>query len=168
MNHVFLGLGTNLGQRRLNLKRAVAGLAAGMRITAVSPVYETPPWGVTEQPPFLNMCLAARTTLSPPALLAFAKNLEIEMGRKPAERWGPRLIDIDLLFYDNLIVSDGTIAVPHPRLHERAFVLAPLADIGPDFVHPLRGLTVTQMAAAVDMAGVKQRSDIQLQIPMLS
>ena len=162
MNHVFLGLGTNLGQRRLNLQRAVAGLAAGVTITAVSPVYETPPWGIMDQPHFLNVCLSAQTTLSPPALLAFAKNLEIEIGRQPAERWGPRLIDIDLLFYDNLIVDDERVTTPHPRLHERPFVLAPLADVAPDFIHPWRGLTVTEMAAAVDMAGVKQRPDLQL------
>ena len=162
MNHVFLGLGTNLGQRRLNLQRAVTGLAAGVSVTAVSPVYETPPWGMRDQPNFLNMCLAAQTTLPLPALLAFAKNLEIEIGRQPAERWGPRLIDIDLLFFDNLISDDERVTIPHPRLHERAFVLAPLADVAPDFVHPRYGLTVTQMAAAVDMAGVKQRPELQL------
>lgn len=161
MNHVFLGIGTNLGQRRLNLQRAISGMAAGVTITAVSPLYETPPWGMTEQPHFLNLCLAGRTSLSPPALLAFAKNLEVEMGRQPAERWGPRLIDIDLLFYDNLVIDDEHVTVPHPRLHERAFVLAPLADIAPYFVHPLRGLTVMQMAAAVDMVGVEQRPDRQ-------
>jgi len=164
MNHVFLGLGTNLGQRRLNLQRAVVGLAAGMTITAVSPIYETPPWGMTDQPHFLNLCLAARTTLSALALLAFAKNLEAEMGRQPAERWGPRLIDIDLLFYDNLIIDNEHITVPHPRLHERTFVLAPLADVAPDFVHPLCGLTVTQMAAAVDIGEIKPRSDVQLSL----
>lgn len=165
MKDVFLGLGANLEQRCLNLQRAIAGLAAGMTITAVSPVYETPPWGMLEQPHFLNICLAGKTALSPRALLAFARNLEIEMGRQPAERWGPRLIDIDLLFYDNLIINDSQVTAPHPRLHERAFVLAPLADIAPDFIHPLRGLTVTQMAAAVDMAGVKQRPDCRGKLP---
>lgn len=167
MNHVFLSLGTNLGQRRRNLQRAVSGLTAAMRITAVSPLYETSPWGLPDQPDFLNLCLAGKTRLSPPSLLTFAKNLESEIGRQPAERWGPRLIDIDLLFYDNLIIDDVYLTVPHPRLHERPFVLVPMADIAPDFVHPLYGMTVTQMAAAVDMVGVKQRSDFSLEISIV-
>lgn len=155
MNELYLGLGTNLGNRLENLQRAVAGLAAEMSITAVSPIYQTPPWGVTNQPDFLNCCLAAETDLSPKELLTFIKNLETKIGRQPGKRWGPRLIDIDLLFYVNQIVKTDKLTVPHPRLHEREFVLRPLADIAPDFVHPLLGQTVVEMLTAVPPTDIK-------------
>lgn len=150
VSRILLGLGTNLGDRRQNLRRAIAGLKDRVTVTAVSPVYETEPWGIKEQPPYLNICLAGTTALTPHAFLEFAKTLESRMGRRPTVRWGPRLIDIDLLFYDDLVLQDDTLTVPHPRLTERAFVLAPLADIAPDLVHPQTGQTVADMLAAVD------------------
>ena len=156
---LFLALGTNLGDRRENLRRAVRALAGLMVIEAISPIYETAPWGLAEQPNFLNMCLSATTGLLPRPLLAKIKDLEIRLGRKPGPRWGPRLIDIDLLFYDDLIlqVEDAEgLTIPHPRLAERAFVLAPLADIAPQFRHPQTGLSAAQMAAAVDLTSARK------------
>jgi 2-amino-4-hydroxy-6-hydroxymethyldihydropteridine diphosphokinase len=154
MATVYLSLGTNLGQRRQNLERAVAGLGEVMAITAVSPIYQTPPWGLTDQPDFLNLCLEATTTLTPPDLLHFTRQLEKELGREKTVRWGPRLIDIDILFYDDLILRSEELTIPHPRMAERAFVLVPLADIAPDLVHPETGQTVAEMVTAVDTAGL--------------
>jgi 2-amino-4-hydroxy-6-hydroxymethyldihydropteridine diphosphokinase len=159
VSQVFLSLGTNMGQRRVNLRRAVVGLTAGMTITAVSPVYETEPWGGVEQPSFLNLCLAGATSKTALDLLLFCKTVEVVLGRQPSVRWGPRLIDIDLLFYDDLIQQDKQLTLPHPRLEERAFVLAPLADIAADFVHPQNGLTVAQMLAAVDVSTVRKTAE---------
>jgi 2-amino-4-hydroxy-6-hydroxymethyldihydropteridine diphosphokinase len=151
---VYLGLGTNVGQRRQNLERAVAGLGEVMAITAVSPIYQTPPWGLTGQPDFLNLCLEATTTLAPLDLLHFTRQLERELGREKTVRWGPRLIDIDILFYDDLILRSEELTIPHPRMAERAFVLVPLADIAPDLVHPQTGQTVREMVTAVDTSGL--------------
>ena len=155
MQPIYLGLGTNLGDRAANLQAALAGLAKKLVITAVSPIYQTPPWGVTNQPDFLNLCLAAETDLPPVELLSFVKNLENELGREPAERWGPRLIDIDILFYANEVIETENMTIPHARLEGRAFVLRPLADIAPDFVHPVLGKTIAELAAAVDGEGIR-------------
>ena len=151
---ILLGLGTNLGDRRANLQRAVRALTALTRIRAISPVYQTAPWGLTDQPDFLNLCLFATTTLPPHSLLAELKQLERTLGRQPGRRWGPRLIDVDILFYGAQTINEAGLTIPHPRLAERAFVLAPLADIAPDWPHPQTGLTVAQMLAAVDTSGV--------------
>ncbi|MCB8979690.1 MAG: 2-amino-4-hydroxy-6-hydroxymethyldihydropteridine diphosphokinase [Ardenticatenaceae bacterium] len=155
MHTIYLGLGTNLGDRVANLQAAVAGLSARMMITAVSPIYQTPPWGVTDQPDFLNLCLKAQTDLPPVELLAFVKNLEVELGRQPAKRWGPRFIDIDILFYAKQLVETENMTIPHPRLTERAFVLRPLADIAPDFVHPVLGETIAALSARVVDDGIR-------------
>jgi 2-amino-4-hydroxy-6-hydroxymethyldihydropteridine diphosphokinase len=156
MSQVYLSLGTNLGDRRLSLQRAVKGLERELWVTEVSPVYETEPWGVKNQPDFLNICVAADTTKSPSTLLAFTKELEAALGRLPSIRWGPRIIDIDILYYDQLILSNGRLRIPHPRLAERAFVLVPLGDIAPDLVDPKSGLSVKQMLLAVDKSGVRR------------
>lgn len=155
MQTIYLGLGTNLGDRTANLQAALDGLAEKLVITAVSPLYQTPPWGVTDQPDFLNLCLAAETDLPPTELLTFVKNLEVELGRQPAKRWGPRHIDIDILFYANQLVETENMTIPHPRLAERAFVLRPLADIAPDFVHPVLGETMADLAARVADEGIR-------------
>jgi dihydropteroate synthase/2-amino-4-hydroxy-6-hydroxymethyldihydropteridine diphosphokinase len=132
----YLSLGSNLGDRLQNLRDAVAALErAGVLLLDLSPVYETAPWGLTDQPPFLNMAVAARTSLEPRALLRLLQQIERDLGRLPAERWGPRLIDIDLLFYDDLVIEEADLVVPHPRLHERAFVLVPLVEIAPRLQH---------------------------------
>ena len=155
MQAIYLGLGTNLGDRAANLQAAVIGLAKELVITAVSPLYQTAPWGVTDQPDFINMCLAAETALSPIELLTFIKDLEVEIGRLPSKRWGPRLIDIDLLFYANQILETENLKIPHPELAERAFVLCPLADIAPNFVHPVLRQTIAALAAKVGDEGIR-------------
>ncbi|VAW41702.1 2-amino-4-hydroxy-6-hydroxymethyldihydropteridinepyrophosphokinase [hydrothermal vent metagenome] len=163
MSEIVLGLGTNLGDRLDNLQQAVDGLAREMSITAVSSIYQTHPWGIIDQPDFLNCCLMAETDLSPQELLTFIKNLEAEIGRLLGKRWGPRLIDIDILFYANQILETEKLTIPHPGLHERAFVLRPLADIAPDFVHPLLGQTVSELLTAVPPTDIKPYLDVNLQ-----
>jgi 2-amino-4-hydroxy-6-hydroxymethyldihydropteridine diphosphokinase len=121
-----------------------------------SPVYETEPWGVTDQPAFLNMVVKGKTLLAPVALLARLKHLEIELGRIPSMRYGPRQIDLDILFYADIILATPALNIPHPGLQERAFVLVPLADLAPDFVHPVLGKPIHTLLAAVDRSGVKR------------
>ncbi len=138
MNHaVYLALGTNLGERHANLRAAIEALSPDVKVIAESKVYETPPWGYENQPAFLNMAVKCETNLEPESLLKRLKQFEVQLGREQSFHWGPRLIDIDVLFYDDLILKSESLIIPHPRLHERAFVLVPLADIAPDFVHPV-------------------------------
>ena len=156
MSQMYLSLGSNLNERYDNLRRAVAKLAEYFAITALSPVYASEPWGDTDQPTFLNMCVAAATSAAPRDVLHLIKGIEAEMGRQPSRRSGPRLIDIDILFYDKLVLADPELTVPHPLLAERAFVLAPLADIIPDYHHPQTDLTVQEMLDRVDATGVER------------
>lgn len=153
---LYLALGTNLGDRFANLQAAIAALPPAVRVIAQSPVYETPPWGLTAQPAFLNMVLKGQTALAPVDLLKHLKHLETELGRLPAVRWGPRRIDMDILFYDNLILDTPELTIPHPHLHERAFVLVPLADLEPGLVHPVLGVPIHRLRSAVDATGVKR------------
>ncbi len=155
MSLVYLALGTNLGDRRANLEAALQALAARLTLTARSSIYETPPWGYADQPAFLNMVVAARTALTPLALLDWLKTLEQELGRRPSFRYGPRQIDLDILFYDDLVLDHPRLTLPHPRLHERAFVLVPLAEIAPDLVHPRLGLPVHALRGAVSDEGIR-------------
>lgn len=157
MDHlVYLALGTNLGERTANLKATVAALSPLIVVSQTSPVYETPPWGLTDQPAFLNMVLKGETTLPPQELLDRLKRLEIELGRVPGPHWGPRKIDLDILFYDEIVLTSPGLTIPHPHLHERAFVLVPLADLAPELVHPVLGKTIRQLLTEVDTTGVKR------------
>lgn len=161
MSLVYLGLGSNLDDRYVNLQRAIANLQEHFTITAISPVYATEPWGETDQPPFLNVCVAAVTDEPPHSVLRIIKSIEAGLGRQPSRRWGPRLIDIDILFYDRLVLAEEELIIPHPRMAERAFVLAPLADIIPTFRHPQTGETIEEMLERVDVKGVERLFEMQ-------
>ncbi|MDP3184481.1 MAG: 2-amino-4-hydroxy-6-hydroxymethyldihydropteridine diphosphokinase [Anaerolineales bacterium] len=156
MKHIiYLALGTNLGDRRANLRAAIAVLPPAVTVLVESPIYETPPWGITDQPAFLNMALKGETLLAPLALLSLLKRRETQLGRTPSIRYGPRQIDMDILFYAGLILDTPELVIPHPRLQERAFALVPLADIAPDYYHPVLEKTVREMLASCDTSGVK-------------
>lgn len=145
MTRVFIGLGTNLGDRAANLEQALALLPPEVSILRRSSVYESEPVGLAGQPLFLNAVVAGATDLMPLALLRHLKGIEARMGRQPAPRNGPRLIDLDLLFYADWVLHVDGLEVPHPRIAERSFVLAPLCEIAPDFLDPLTGETVAEM-----------------------
>ena len=153
---VYLALGSNLGDRLANLKQAIDSLTPQMEVKAKSSVYETPPWGYEDQPKFLNQVVKAKTYLDPEPLLKHLKRLEVALGRQASFPNGPRLIDMDILFYDELILNTSSLVIPHPRLHERGFVLLPLMELGPDLVHPLSKKSVREMAAQCDVAGIKK------------
>lgn len=141
-----IGIGSNMGDRRANCLKAVDLLRErGLVIRKVSSLYETEPWGLTDQPLFINAALEAETGLSPIDLLALLKATEEAMGRVETVKWGPRLIDLDLLFYEDTIISGAGLEIPHPLLSRRDFVLTPLTEIAPDKQDPLTGKTVMQM-----------------------
>lgn len=159
MNHtVTIGLGSNLGDRLANLQAAIAGLPPEIRLLRASPVYETPPWGFSDQPAFLNQVIQAATDLDPQAVLGKLKRLEVELGRKTTFRYGPRLIDLDILLYGNLVLEMPGLKIPHPHLAERAFVLVPLADLDPELRHPLLGETMETLLERVDRQGIHRYS----------
>ncbi len=148
----YLGLGSNLGNRQENLAQAVKGLDSGPDISVLrtSGIYETAPWGLTGQPDFLNLVAEISTHLSAHRLLDRVKELEKESGRQPSPRFGPRLIDVDILLYGNCVVDEPDLKIPHASLHLRAFVLVPLAELAPAAVHPVLGSTIAQLADQVD------------------
>jgi 2-amino-4-hydroxy-6-hydroxymethyldihydropteridine diphosphokinase len=153
-----LAFGGNIGEVRETFDRALAMLCDGtrLRLKARSSDYATPPWGVEDQPPFVNRCIAIETDLTPSALLEHVQAVEHALGRRRAQerRWGPRPIDIDILAYDDLTLAGGDLTLPHPRLFERAFVLVPLAEIVPDRV--IAGRRVRDALAAVDTTGISR------------
>jgi 2-amino-4-hydroxy-6-hydroxymethyldihydropteridine diphosphokinase len=158
MAEALISLGGNVGDVRNTLDRAVAMLCDGreVRLLARSSDYRTPPWGVPDQPPFINLCIAVATSLVPRDLLARAQGVERALGRDRAgeRRWGPRPVDIDLLAYGNLTMHDPDLTLPHPRLFERAFVLMPLAEIAPDRL--IAGRRVQDALTQVDTAGIEK------------
>jgi 2-amino-4-hydroxy-6-hydroxymethyldihydropteridine diphosphokinase len=144
---VFLAMGTNLGNREKNLSLALNALSSEVEIIAVSRLYETAPAYVLDQPTFLNIAVEGQTGLSPVELLALLKRIEESVGREQRIRYGPREIDIDIVFYDDVILNLSNLQIPHPRLAERGFVLRPLADIAADIVHPIEKQTIAELVA---------------------
>jgi 2-amino-4-hydroxy-6-hydroxymethyldihydropteridine diphosphokinase len=144
---IVLALGGNVGDKVASLRRALRALASegGIELAAVSRFYRTAPWGKTDQDWFVNACALGRTRLEPEALLERIKALEVELGRAPAERWGPRVIDIDLIAYGDVTLKTARLTLPHPELFNRSFVLVPLAEIAPDLV--IAGERVGEAAA---------------------
>ena len=151
---VFIGSGSNLGDRLTALDTAAKLLAPDVRVLKASKVYETPPWGYEDQPAFLNQVLQVETELDPPALLMVLKRIEQKMGRKATFLYGPRGIDLDILFYDGLIYSTDSLQIPHPLASERAFVLVPMREIAPEFIHPALSKTMTELARGLDITGI--------------
>lgn len=155
-HHVYLGLGSNLGDRDANLAAAIQALAPVVAVERVSSVYDTAPMDYANQPRFHNLVCEGETDLSPVALLHAVKEIERRLGRQQGPRYGPRVIDIDLLFYDQLVLQTGELTLPHPRVAERAFVLAPLAEIAPMMVHPVLGETAEELLRRVSTSDVER------------
>ena len=155
-NVIYLGLGANLGDRLGNLRAALRALPPEVEIDAVSGLYETAPVGVTDQPNFLNATIAARTSLSPHDLLAHVKRIEWDLGRRPGPVWGPRPIDLDILVYNDELVDQPDLKIPHPRLADRAFVLWPLSELAPNLVVSGLEQTVSSLRSRIDEQGVRR------------
>jgi len=153
MSNVYIGIGSNLGDRQGNCRNAIALFAENrINVTKVSSMIETEPWGVKDQPGFINMAVEAETGMEPEELLETLKKIERDMGRVTDVRWGPRLIDLDILFYDDLVFSTPDLEIPHPYIQEREFVLKPLAEIAEDFMHPVFRKNVRQLLKDIEIS----------------
>jgi 2-amino-4-hydroxy-6-hydroxymethyldihydropteridine diphosphokinase / dihydropteroate synthase len=161
MSHrAFIGLGANLGDRTQNLREAIRRLGEVAEVKLASSVYETEPWGFEGQPKFLNQVVEVETELGPEELLQGLKGIEVAMGREESFRYGPRKIDLDILFYDDVRHTSDSLTIPHPALPERAFVLIPLQEIAPGFMHPELHRSISDLAEGIDKAGITKLSDI--------
>lgn len=154
--NIFLGLGSNKGNRKYYLNEAISHLSLKTNVVKKSSIYQTPPWGYLAQQPFLNQVIKLESDFSPESLLKFCKKLEREIGRLPTFRYGPREIDIDILAFDDLIMETENLEIPHPELHNRAFMLIPLQEVEPKFKHPSLNLSIE------DMLDGKEISEIQI------
>ncbi len=161
MTTVYIALGSNLGDRRATISAAVdrLRLAPGIDDLQLSALRETEPvGGPPDQPPYLNAVARISTSLAPRNLLARLQQIEADLGRVRRESWGPRTIDLDLLLYDDATIDEPDLTIPHPRMHQRRFVLAPLAELAPDLVHPILNRTITDLLAHVDKADASSNS----------
>ena len=162
MKTVYLGIGSNVGDREANLREALERLeAAGIRVARRSSIYETEPRDLRDQPWFLNAVVEVETDLFPLQLFAHIQNVEREMGRRRLTPKGPRNIDIDILFYGRSVIDTADLQVPHPRIAQRRFVLEPFSEIASEFRHPVSGKTAREMLAAIEPQGVR-RSNLTL------
>ncbi|RIJ24143.1 2-amino-4-hydroxy-6-hydroxymethyldihydropteridine diphosphokinase [Henriciella barbarensis] len=159
MTSAALAFGSNLGDSAGMIGRAIEALDAmtGVSVTARSSLYATPPWGVEDQPDFVNACALVETGLAPLELLIACKDLEAALGRMPGERWGPRFIDIDVLWMDGVSVESERLTLPHPRMTERAFVLVPLTEIAPELI--VGGRAVADWVSSVEAGGIRKLTD---------
>jgi GTP cyclohydrolase IV len=153
---VYLALGSNLGDRQKHLSDALQHLRGVLNIERISSVYETEPVGYLDQPPFFNLVCKGTTNLSPLELLKFVKDTEVHLGRQSTFRNGPRIIDIDILLYDDLCIQEERLTIPHPRMAERAFVLVPLVEIAPNAMEPTTKQTAQALLAAIPQQGVRK------------
>jgi len=158
MHEVFLLLGSNLGNRQLFLKQAIEHIETEIApVSKISSVYETQSWGKTDLPDYLNQVVVLLTDLSPQIILQKILNIELKFGRKREEKWGSRTIDIDILFYDDQIINEPGLIIPHPELQKRRFTLDPLAEIAPEWVHPLIKKNILQLKTElIDELNVKK------------
>ena len=147
MTKVYAGLGSNLGNKRENIIKAIDRLNAceGICVKEKSGFYNTAPVGGPLQPDYVNCVIGMETEIEPQVLLEEFKKIEIGLGRKPGVRWGPRVVDLDILLYGNRIVDEHNLKIPHERMHERAFVLEPLCEISPDIKHPVSGISISEL-----------------------
>ncbi|MEK6528974.1 MAG: 2-amino-4-hydroxy-6-hydroxymethyldihydropteridine diphosphokinase [Nitrospirota bacterium] len=138
MSIAYLSIGSNLGNREENCEKAISHLAKkGIKVLKRSSFYETEPWGIKDQRKFINMAVETETVLTPVELLKTLKAIETELGRQKDIHWGPRIIDLDILLYDNLLIKTENLEIPHPGIKDRGFVLKPLSEIAPDKIHPI-------------------------------
>lgn len=148
MESAFLLLGTNIGDRSQNLNSAIQKLRQFGQISAISSIFETEPWGIADQPPFWNQAVRIETNLTASDLLHAIKKIEANVGRSEGIRWGPRIIDLDILLYGEQIIKTERLGIPHPRMRERKFVLVPLEEIASDIIDPETGLTIKKLLGA--------------------
>ena len=158
MSTIYIGIGSNLGDREVNCIRAVELLEKrGIPVKKKSALHETKPWGVKDQPLFLNMAIEIETALSPRELLKILKEIEKETGREPASRWGPRIIDLDILLFNARVVDEDHLRIPHPLMHKRDFVLKPLSEIAPDAEHPVLHKSIRELMLQLERKGKNNR-----------
>jgi len=155
LHQVYIALGSNVGDRAAHFELALGALGKFVTVTERSPIYETEPWGYDDQQDFLNQVVSGETRLSPYELMGKLKIIESDLGREKNFTNGPRVIDLDLLFYDQLAMETPTLTIPHPRMRGRAFVLRPLADLAPDLRHPGLNLTVNELLTETNQQGIK-------------